>query len=42
MYLYTQTRTQPFSVDVYLKKLVVSVDGNGIVTDVDFNTSGEK
>ena len=42
VYLYTQTRTKPFSVDVYLKKLVVSVDGNGIVTDVDFNTSGEK
>ena len=42
VYLYTQTRTKPFSVDVYLKKLVVSVDGNGIVTDVDLNTSGEK
>ena len=42
VYLYTQTRTQPFSVDVYLKKLVVSVDGNGIVTDVDFHTYGEK
>lgn len=42
VYLYTQARTKPFFVDVYLKKLVVSVDGNGIVTDVDFNTSGEK
>jgi hypothetical protein len=42
VYLYTQTRTKPFSVDVYLKKLVVSVDENGIVTDVDLNTSGEK
>jgi hypothetical protein len=42
VYLYTQTRTKPFSVDVYVKKLVVSVDGNGIVTDVDFSTSGEK
>jgi hypothetical protein len=42
VYLYAQTRTKPFSVDVYLKRLVVSVDGNGIVTDVDFNTSGEK
>jgi hypothetical protein len=42
VYLYAQTRTKPFSVDVYLRKLVVAVDGNGIVTDVDFNTSGEK
>jgi hypothetical protein len=42
VYLYTQTRSEPFSLNVYLKRLVVSVNGAGIVTDVDFDTSGEK
>jgi hypothetical protein len=41
VYLYTQTRSEPFSLNIYLKKLVVSLNGDGIVTDVDFNTSGE-
>lgn len=42
VYLYSQTRSEPFSADFYLKKLVVSVDGNGIVRDVQLNTSGER
>jgi hypothetical protein len=42
VYLYSQTRSAPFSVKMYLKKLVVTVDETGTVTDVEFNTSGEK
>jgi hypothetical protein len=42
VYLYSQTRSEPFAVNVYLKKLVVSVDGNGVVNDVEFSASGEK
>jgi len=42
VYLYSQTRREAFSVDVYLKKLVVSVERNGIVSDVELNTSGER
>jgi len=42
VYLYSETRTEPFAVKVYLKKLVVSVDGNGVVNDLEFNSSGEK
>jgi len=42
VYLYSQTRSEPFSVNVYLKKLVVSVDGNGVVSDVAFDTIGDK
>lgn len=42
VYRYSQTRSEPFSADFYLKKLVVSVDGNGIVRDVQLNTSGER
>jgi len=42
VYLYSQTRSEPFSVRRYLKKVVVSVDGDGVVSDVEFNTSEDQ
>ncbi len=42
VYLYTHTRAAPFSVNLYQKKLVVSLDPEGRVSDVAFSTSGER
>ncbi len=42
VYSYMQMTSGPFSVNIYQKKLLVVFDGNGVVTDVAFSTSGEK
>ncbi|HEV8584903.1 MAG TPA: hypothetical protein VGT02_08015 [Methylomirabilota bacterium] len=46
LYVYEQTRVEPrpFSANVktYRKELTVSLDGAGVVTDVEFSASGEK
>src|SRR5215813_1067912 len=46
VYVYSQTRVIPipFAPKIlnYRKALIVSIDGNGVVSSVDFNASGEK
>ncbi len=47
VYLYVQTRVEqapfvPTKIKTYRKALVVSIGENGVVTDVEFNASGEK
>lgn len=42
VYSYMRMTSGPFSVNIYQKELVVVFDSNGVVTDVEFSTSGEK
>jgi hypothetical protein len=42
VYLYTQVKGSAFNLKFYTKTLIVTLDQNGIVSDVNLNSSGEK
>ena len=42
VYLYAETRGRPFNLKIFQKYLVVTYDGRGVVSNVDYKETGQK